>query len=237
MTDYAETNDIPMVRFGKGDRKADVMRPYLAKATGPGVVAIGVAQEFQSVFSGYDRKTSKPGAARFAFDKADRRVTVYYFYVSDDDFGPGFIKICSYFPYPAKVWVNGHEWAKRQATKAGLGFTSLADGFASCDDPARLKAICDRLGPNHLLGFFERWMAVIPTPLSRLDRAGGYWWELSMRQIEISRTIVFDAPRRGRAFFEAVVADNVDIGRPSEVRLIFDRPFARTPRAPSGPGW
>lgn len=44
-----------------------------------------------------------------------------------------------------------------------------------------------------------------------------------MRQIEVSRTIVFDAPRRGRAFFEAVVADNLAIGLPSEVRLIFDR--------------
>ena len=46
-------------------------------------------------------------------------MTVYYFYVLDGDFGPGFIKLCSYFPYPAKVWLNGHEWAKRQAAKAG----------------------------------------------------------------------------------------------------------------------
>ena len=66
-------------------------------------------------------------------------------------------------------------------------------------------------------------MRVIPTPLSDQDRQGGYWWELSMRQVEVSRTIVFDAPRRGRAFFEAVVADNVGLGRPSEVRVIFDR--------------
>ncbi len=44
-----------------------------------------------------------------------------------------------------------------------------------------------------------------------------------MRQIEVSRTIVFDAPRHGRAFFEALVADNLGIGRPDEVSLIFDR--------------
>lgn len=163
----------------------------------------------------------------YGFEKADRRVSVYYFYVWDDDFGPGFIKLCTYFPYPAKVWVNGHEWAKQQATKAGIDFTSLANGFASCEDPARLQAICDRLGPNQLLAFFERWMAVIPTPLSQGDRAGGYWWELSMRQVEVSRTIVFDAPRRGRAFFEALVADNVDLGRPDAVRLIFDRRIYR----------
>jgi hypothetical protein len=89
--------------------------------------------------------------------------------------------------------------------------------------PDRLQAICDRLGPVDIQVFFDRWMAQIPVPLGDDDREGGYWWELSMRQVEVSRTIVFDAPRRGRAFFEAVVADNVGLGRPSEVRVIFDR--------------
>jgi hypothetical protein len=155
--------------------------------------------------------------------------------VWDRDFGPGFVKICSYFPYPAKVWVNGHQWAKRQAAMAGIGYTALSNGFASCDDPDRLQAICDRLGPNHILAFFERWLRVIPTPLTAHDRAGGYWWELSMRQIEVSRTLVLDAPRRARAFFEAVVADNLDVGRPDVVELIFAGPPARRGRPRTHP--
>jgi hypothetical protein len=223
VTAFAEDNGIPVVRFAKGDRKAEVMRPYLEAATAPGVVAIGVAQEFQSVFAAYDRRADQPCPPQFSFAKADLRVSVFYFYIWDDDFGPGFIKICSYFPYPAKVWVNGHEWAKRQAIKAGIGYTELANGFAAADDPDELQAICDRLGTGDIEAFFDRWMAVIPTPLGEEDRAAGYWWELSMRQVEVSRTIVFDAPRRGRAFFEAVVADNIGVGRPSEVRVIFDR--------------
>jgi len=149
---FAKANQIPLVRFGKDQRKAEVMRPLLeaAEAAGrPGVVAVGVAQEFQRVFSGYDRGRTdgQPGPPRYGFEKAERRVSCYYFYVWDDDFGPGFIKLCSYFPYPVKVWVNGHEWAKQQARKAGIGFTELANGFASTDDPAGLQAICDRLGP------------------------------------------------------------------------------------------
>jgi hypothetical protein len=223
VTRFAQDNDIPVVRFKKGDRKIEAMRPYLQQATSPGVVAIGVAQEFQSVFTGYDRAADKPGPPQFRFAKADRRVTVFYFYIWDDRFGPGFIKMCTYFPYPAKVWLNGNEWAKRQASAAGVPFRELANGFASCDDPARLQDICDRLGPNHILMFFERWMKVIPTPLSAADRKAGYWWELSMRQIEVSRTIVFDAPRRARAFFEALVADNLGIGRPDEIEIIFGR--------------
>lgn len=220
--EFAVVNKIPIVQFNKDDRHIDVMRPYLNAATGPGVVAIGSAQEFQWVFTA-SRVPSTSGAVVFKFIKSQRRVSAFYFYVVDADFGPGFIKLCSYFPYPAKVWVNGHEWAKRQASKAGIGFTELANGFAACDDPARLQAICDRLNAAHIELFFERWMRVIPTPLDANDRAGGYWWELSMRQIEVSRTIVFDAPRRARGFFEAVVADNLDIGRPDEVKVIFGR--------------
>ena len=52
-----------------------------------------------------------------------------------------------------------------------------------------------------------------------------------MRQIEVSRTIVFDQPRNGRLFFEALVADNLDLGRPEQVELIFGRKIL-----PSTPG-
>ena len=129
------------------------------------------------------------------------------------------------------MWLNGHEWAKRQATKAGIGWTPLANGFAACDDPAALQAICDRLGPAQIQGFFDRWLARLPVPLTPADRANGYWWELSMRQIEVSRTMVFDQPRNGRAFFEALVADNLDLGRPEQIELIFGRKIL-----PSTPG-
>jgi hypothetical protein len=75
-------------------------------------------------------------------------------------------------------------------------------------------------------------MSVLPLPLTDHDRAAGYWWELSMRQVETSRTIVFDAPRRARAFVEALVVDNLDIGRPESVELIFtgNRPGTRRGR-------
>jgi len=114
--------------------------------------------------------------------------------------------------------------AKRQATQAGIGFSELSNGFATATDPAALQAICDRLGPATIGVFFERWMSRLPLPLTEADRAAGYWWELSMRQIEVSRTLVFDAPRHARGFFEALVADNLDIGRPDTVELIFHGP-------------
>jgi hypothetical protein len=223
---FAENNDIPMIKFKKGIRKATVMEPLLqraARAGRPCVAAIGWAQEFQLVWTARKRDTDPAKPPQFSFAKAERRVTCYYFYVWDEFWGPGFVKVCAYFPYPVKVWLNGHEHSKQAAARAGIGFTGLSNGFARCDDPDGLQLICDRLGPGDIQAFFDRWAAVIPVPFAPADRAAGYWWELSLRQVEVSRTIVFDAPRQARAFFEALIADNLDLGRPENTEVLFKR--------------
>jgi hypothetical protein len=237
---FAAQESIPVLRLKKpdrtrwDDRKLDHVRPWLDKAESEGrfgVVAIVAAQEFQFVYSAA-RRTGASGGVYFVFSKEERRVGVYYFYVLDREFGPGFIKICTYFPYPAKVWLNGHEWAKRQARRARVPFGELANGFASCEQPERLQAICDRFGPADIQGFSGRWICRIPAPFTQADRRAGYWWELSMRQVEVSRTLVFDDPRRARGFFESLVADNVGIGRPAEVSAVFGRQVRKTTKEP-----
>jgi hypothetical protein len=237
---FAEANGIPVLSFaGKRDRgrpgvlaesqwperKIDQVMPLMRKAAAMGrsqVVAIGVAQEYQRVFTGTKDQTPT-GAVWFSYNRTERRVTCYYFYVWDEGFGPAFIKICAYFPYPGKIWFNGHEWAKRQALRAGLRFKELSNGFGSCEDPAALQEICGRLGPGHIQVFAERWWARLPLPFTRADRQAGYWWDISMRQVEVAKTITFAAPRHARAFFEALAADNLDIGRPDNMEIIFNR--------------
>jgi hypothetical protein len=135
---YARANHIPVVRFTKGQRKIEVMRRHLDRAAASGrsqVAAIGLAQEYAQVASARSRHTPA-GVPQFAFGKAQRRVSCVYFYLWDEQMGAAFIKVTTYFPYPMKIWVNAHKWAKRQATAAGIGFTALSNGFASTDDPA-----------------------------------------------------------------------------------------------------
>jgi hypothetical protein len=83
----------------------------------------------------------------FDWFNTKRRVGIYYFYILDPEFGAGFIKVCTYFPYAAQVWLTGHEWVKGQADAAKIRCRSLANEFAACDDPGALQAICDRSGP------------------------------------------------------------------------------------------
>ena len=237
---FAAENDIPILHLAKpdrsrwDDRKLDHVQPFLDKAETDhrhGVVAIVQSQEFQWVFSA-KKKTGDNGGTWFTWSKEQRRVGVYYFYVNDAEFGPGFVKLCTYFPYPGKVWLNGHEWAKRQAARERIGFSELANGFRSCERPDALQAICDRLGPTDIQAFFDRWITVLPHPFTDADGAAGYTWELSMRQVEVSRTLVFDSPLRARGFFESLVQDNVAIGRPEKVALVFSRPLRRPTKHP-----
>jgi len=226
---FSDASDIPWIKFGKDEAKLEVMAPHLARqaATGrSGAAAIGVAQEFQRVWTAYEGKTPT-GTPRWSSVKNGRRVTCSCFYLWDADFGPAFIKVCAYFPYPAKVWLNGHEWVKRQAEKAGIGFTALTDGFAACQDPAALPAICDRPGPGTINVFVQRWLHRLPLPPGPKDHDAGYWREVSMRQVEVSRTIVSGAPRHARGFFEALAAGNPGIGRPHNVEIIFARKVRR----------
>jgi hypothetical protein len=84
------------------------------------------------------------------------------------------------------------------------------------------------LGPEQIQAFFAKWVERLPMPLTAADRQAGYRHRLSVWQVETSRTQVFDDPVRGREFFEAVIRENLDLGRPDRVQLVFDRKIIKT---------
>jgi hypothetical protein len=227
--DYAQENGIPLLHFEPGQRKDEIAALYRQQFTQTeGVVFIGIAQEKAQSFKG--RKKDQKGLVGFEWSRQSVRVNHYYFYLQDTDFGPAFIKVCSYAPYPIKVYLNGHEWAKQQLHQAGIEFETLDNGFLSCREPEKLQAICDQLGPEQIQAFFDKWVEQLPMPLTSADRQAGYAHRLSVWQVEASRTQVFDDPVQGRQFFEAVIQENLDLGRPDRVQLVFDRKIlASTP--------
>ncbi len=232
---WAKANDIPVIHFKKGENKEALARPLLDRADaegGPGrVVLVGIAQEKAPVWRSWKAKGQEH--ARHPHMEWGRQmafVNHFYFYLWDPEWGGAFWKTTGYAPYPVWIWLNGHEWAKRQCVKAGIGFTALDNGFRACDDPVRLQRICDRLGPGAVKSFFWRWCRTLPSPFTDADRRAGYVYELAFRQFEVSDTRVFDRPAAGRAFFEGVIRDHLDVGRPSSVALIFNRGVtAKTP--------
>jgi hypothetical protein len=215
----AERQQIPIRQFDHKERKDEVAnRIRQQRGVRDGIVFIGVAQEKAQAFQG------KKIDGRFEFTR-DKTVYVnhYYFYIDDADFGPLFLKVCSYAPWGTKLCRNGHAWAKRQLEKKGIAYEALDNGFLSCADPQKLQQICDSLGPEDIDRLFRKWLKRLPLPLRPEDRAAGYDWSLSIWQLEVSLTQIFDRPLRGREFFEEIIRDNLDLGRPDRVQLIFDR--------------
>lgn len=219
---YAQEQGVELIHFEKGARKEDVAAQYRAEFEGEeGLLFIGIAQERAYAFKG--RKKTKQKMVGFDYSRQSVYVNYYYFYLQDQEFGPAFIKICSYAPYGLKICLNGHEWAKRQAQQQGLAFEALDNGFAACEDSAKLQEICDQLGAEQIQAFFEKWQARLPWRLTEADQQAGYRYRLSVWQVEFSRTQVFRDPAQGRQWFEAIIRDNLDVGRPDRIQLIFDR--------------
>jgi hypothetical protein len=123
--------------------------------------------------------------------------------------------------------LNGNEWAKQQAAQQGLEFKPLDNGFAACQDEAALAGICSGLSAADVWAFFERWQTTLPSPFTAEDRQRGYGYDLAFRQLEISDTRVFDRPAAGRAWFEQTLPDQLTLGRPDQVAVVFGRRVSR----------
>jgi hypothetical protein len=226
---FVAERGLPVVRFRRGQSKERIARPYqdaAARDGRAGVVLVGKAQERVAVWRGFVDDTSPQHSAKHPHFRYARQSAVpdaWYFYLWDEQWGPAMVKLVPYAPYPVWVSCNGHHWARRQLQQAGIGFTAVDNALLDCEDPAAVTRICARLSAGHLHTAVLRWLSWLPSPLQPTDRAGGFRYEFSLRQLEISDTAVFDRPRAGRALFEAAIRDHLDLGRPDRVSLVFDR--------------
>lgn len=226
---YATGHQIPMLSFAKGQRKDDVVAPYIRQAAGQeGIVLIGKAQEKTTTF-----RTTKGFGPR-SQDRYPRLVRTtamvnqYYFYGIDCDFGPFFFKFSSYFPYTAKFCLNGHEYLKQQLGQAGIAYEALDNGILSCTDPLQMQRLAEALSAEKIEALVRKWQVHLPQPFTAAERAAGYDYEISILQAEFALTQVLDRPVTGRLFFEAAIRENLDLGRPEQVQLIFERRILRS---------
>jgi hypothetical protein len=131
--DFARDRQIPWVDFAKGQRKDDVAHEYLAafEAAGgtEGVLFVGRAQEKTSLFRTH-RRHREDGSAYPWIARETGVVNQFYFYCLDADFGPFFLKFCSYFPFNAKLCLNDNEYAKRRLRLAAGAWPSNRLGRA-----------------------------------------------------------------------------------------------------------
>jgi hypothetical protein len=232
LENFVAEHQVPLVQFSKGRRKDAVMAEHLRGFTAEeGIVFVGKAQENTPVFRTERRRNPKTGRSYPWIVRRSAMVNNYYVYAVDRDFGPFFLKFCSYFPFNAKLCLNGHEYAKRQLAQEGIAFEALDNGVLSCADPKRLQQICDGLSASKIDALLRKWLRLLPHPFTPADHKAGYRYDISILQAEFSLTQVLDRPAHGRLFFEQVIRENLDLGRPQEVQLIFRRRITRGSKA------
>lgn len=225
---FVQTQGLDLVSFEKGKRKDALAAQYLHNFSGnEGVLFVGKAQEKAWVFRSQRRRNPQTGKSYAWLARTTVMVNYYYFYCVDRDFGPFFIKFCSYFPYTAKMCINGHEYLKRQLDKHDIGYQALGNGVLSCQAPAQLASLARELTPEKIDQLLRKWLARLPHPFTPADRGAGYRYELSIVQAEFSLTQVLERPVMGRILFEQIIRENLDLGRPSHVQLIFNRRVTR----------
>lgn len=221
--EFIQREEIELVRFHKGVRKDEVMKKHLRKfKREEGVLFVGVAQEKARVPRTIRKRCGEGGSIPW-IDYTSAMVNFYYFYCVDKDFGPFFIKFCSYFPYPAKLCINGHEYLKRQLEQRGIEFEALDNGLLRCEQIGRAQRIAEGLSAEKIEAFFRKWLRKLPHPFTSKERLAGYRYALSVLQAEFSLTQVWERGLNGRCFFEEVIRENIDLGRPETVQLIFGR--------------
>lgn len=227
---FLERERLELVRFKKGQRKDDEMqkrlRAFLKSGRTEGVVFVGVAQENARVPRTTRIRGTNGGTIPWII-YSKMPVNQYYFYCYDADFGPFFLKFCSYFPYVGKLCLNGHEYLKCQLRERGIGFTALDNGLLACADIKAAQRIANGLSSVKIDALFRKWLARLPHPYSPKDRRAGYRYDLSILQAEFSLTQIWDRADHGRAFFEELIRENIDLGRPEQVQLIFGRKMQR----------
>ena len=222
-----------LVRFQKGQRKDALLQQKRRRFKKPeGVLFVGVAQE--KVRVPRTPRKACPGGGTLPWSiYATALVNVYYCYCRDQAFGPFFLKFCSSFPYSAKLGLNGQEYLKCQLAQRGMAFQALDNGRLACADLPVAQRISDELSDTQIQALFRKGLARLPHPYSAQDRRAGYRYDWSVLQAEFSLTQVWDPALQGRCFFEEVLRENIDWGRPEQGQLILARKRPRK-TAPDG---
>jgi hypothetical protein len=221
---YIAARGLDLVRFAKGESKDQIAKGYLAgRNGGEQILFAGVAQEKTRIWRTRQRTDKTTGRPYPWLCQEQAMVNHWYFYGFDADFGPFYIKFCGYFPFTGQIYLNGHEYAMRQCAKAGIAFTALDNAFGSTADPAAVQRICDGLTDQEIYRFAGKWLARLPHPFTPADEQADYRWQLSVQQAGFSTTMALDRPVSGRIFFEQLIRDNIDIGRPDKVNIVFGR--------------
>jgi hypothetical protein len=197
-------------------RREHWVEPYFQQlGNRPGVAVILQAREPERIAVHFATSDELAVGSRF--------VNLYYFYLNDSQCGRMFLRVCPYFPFNIRVWVNGHNWLARQLEQEGIAFEKRDNLFVACAKPERLQQLADAFSAGDLARAVETWLAQLLPFFSQAERQEGFRHQLFMAQIEYCHNLIFHKRAAADRLFERLMDANRALGHPDKLAIVFRR--------------
>jgi hypothetical protein len=213
---YAQQAGVAIVQPEKDVRREEWIEPYyqqLGQRTG--IAVILRVRECERMVVHFAKSDRIAVIQRFP--------DLYYFYLNDADCGRMFVRLCPYFPFNIRVWMNGHNWLARRLEREGIAFDKRDNLFVDCANPQRLQEWSDAFGPQDLAGPVAAWVARLLPFFSEAERQRGYRHQLYMTQMEYCNNLIFHKRAAAHKLLERLMDANRSLGHPDKLAVIFGR--------------
>jgi hypothetical protein len=205
-------------------RRDDFVALHFRGAQPDQVVAIRKARELARILVSISKQATEQGHLEYK----TRWVEQYNFYLQDRDWGRMFVRVCPYFPFSARVYLNQHAWLAPRLRERGIRFRQCSNAFLHCGNAQALQQLADSLQPRHLIACAQKWLArLTPFFTARERRAAGVQHRLFTAQLEYCDNLIFKRRAALYALSDRLLDANRQIGQPRTLSLIFGRRITR----------
>jgi hypothetical protein len=220
LVQQAEQAGLAIVEPPKDVRREDWVEPYYQQLDARAGVAVILKCREAERMAVHLAKRQRVAVER-------RWVNLYYFYLNDPDCGRMFLRICPYFPFNIRLWMNGHNWLACQLHKEGIAFSKHANVFVDCADPERLQQLADAFAPQHIQASVATWLARWLPFFSAAEAAQGFGHQLFMTQMEYCHNLLFHQRTTSERLLDRLMDLNRGLGHPDKLAITFARPCFR----------
>ena len=202
-----------------GDRRDQFMERYFRRARPDQIVAILKAREPARILVSIGKKET---GCHLEFKS--RWVNQYNFYLNDRKFGRMFVRVCPYFPFPARICLNQHHWLANRMKERGIRFKQCANAFLRCSDPEVLQQLSDSLLPYDVIACGQKWLAYLTPFFTETEhRKAGCQHRIFFAQVEYCDNLIFRRRAALDALSDRLLDANRTIGRPDKLTVIYGR--------------
>lgn len=211
--------NVPVLEAPDG-RRDQFVEPYFKRAKANDVVCIIKAREPARILTAIGNKKEN----RWHLELKQRWVEQYNFYINDGEWGRMFVRVCPYFPFPARLCLNQHHWLANRLRQEGIHFKQTSNAFIQCSNARRLQELADSLAPRDFYRCGHKWLTPL-TPFFTLRerQQGRIQHQLFFAQVEYCDNLIFSRRAALDRVGDRLLDSNRTIGQPNKLTVIFGR--------------